>query len=149
MFAKDAHLILVTGKYLNIIKLCSRLEAHPFHKEIQISLDKSLKHQDFTETIMRAYDWANEKLHHLIFEQFKLLDVLKSMKGYYFLGFGDLFIHFMDSAEEDLNSKSGKFMLDLKAKPVSVEKLQNLFELLIRTSSANGDPYKEEVICRL
>ena len=64
------------------------------------------------------------------------------MKGYYFLGFGDLFVHFMDSADEDLNSKSGKFKVDMKSKPVSVQKLQSLFELLIRTSSANNDPYK-------
>ena len=32
IFAKDAHLILVTGKYLNIIKNCSELEAHPLQK---------------------------------------------------------------------------------------------------------------------
>lgn len=32
MFEKDAHIILVTGKYLNIIRMCSGLEAHPFHK---------------------------------------------------------------------------------------------------------------------
>ena len=27
--------------------------------------------------------------------------------------------------------------------------MQNLFELLIRTSSANNDPFKEEVTCRI
>ena len=69
--------------------------------------------------------------------------MLNSIKGYYFLGFGDLFVHFMDNAEEDLNSKNSKYSVELKARPVSVEKLQNLFELLIRTSSANADPYKE------
>ena len=68
--------------------------------------------------------------------------MLNSIKGYYFLGFGDLFVHFMDNAEEDLNSKNSKYSVELKARPVSVEKLQNLFELLIRTSSANADPYK-------
>lgn len=34
LFEKDAHLILVTGKYLNIIRICSGLEQHPLHKEI-------------------------------------------------------------------------------------------------------------------
>ena len=76
---------------------------------------------------MRAYDWANEKLQRLILKDFKLIEVLRSMKGYYFLGFGDLFVHFMDSADEDLNSKSGKFKVDMKSKPVSVQKLQSLF----------------------
>lgn len=93
---------------------------------------------------MRAYDWANERLQALVLKEFKLLEVLKSLKGYYFLGFGDLFVHFMISAEEDLNAKNSKIIdiKDLKSRPVSVEKLQNLFELLIRTSSANSDPYK-------
>lgn len=35
LFEKDGHLILVTGKYLNIIKMCTGLEQqHPLHKEI-------------------------------------------------------------------------------------------------------------------
>lgn len=55
----------------------------------------------------------------------------------------------MDSAEADLNAKNSKFSVDIKSKPVSVEKLQNLFELLIRTSSANNDPYKEDISCKL
>lgn len=39
----------------------------------------------------------------LVFDQYKFNDVLKSIKGYYFLEFGDLFVHFMDVAEEDLS----------------------------------------------
>ncbi len=34
IFEKDSHLILVTGKYLNILRICSGLEQHPLHKEI-------------------------------------------------------------------------------------------------------------------
>lgn len=77
-------------------------------------------------------------------KEFKLEDVLRSLKGYYFLEFGDLFLHFMISAEDDLNAKNSKIfdVKDQKSRPVSIEKLQNLFELLIRTSSANSDPYK-------
>lgn len=76
---------------------------------------------------MRAYNWANEKLQNLVLKDLKLEQVIKSVKGYYFLGYGDLFVHFMDSAEDDLNAKNSKFSVDVKAKPVSVEKLQNLF----------------------
>lgn len=47
---------------------------------------------------MRAYEWANDKLQNLIINESKLPEVLKSIKGYYFLGFGDLFVHFMDNA---------------------------------------------------
>ena len=32
LFQKDAHHILVTGKYLNVIKMCSALDFHPLHK---------------------------------------------------------------------------------------------------------------------
>ena len=90
-------------------------------------MEKHIHNQDFTDSIMRAYDWANEKLQNLVINQFKLPEVLKSIKGYYFLGFGDLFVHFMDNAEEDLNSKNGAFSIHTKTKPVSVDKLQNLF----------------------
>lgn len=38
------------------------------------------------------------------------------------MGYGDLFVHFMISAEEDLNAKNSKYMdpKDLKSRPVSV-----------------------------
>ena len=32
LFEKDSYNILVTGKYLNIMKVCSGLEQHPLHK---------------------------------------------------------------------------------------------------------------------
>ena len=105
-----------------------------------------MKYQDFTECIGRAYDWANEKLQNLILNDYKLLEVLKSMKGYYFMEYGDLFVHFMESAQSELSSN---FEGNERKSKVSIEKLQNLFELLIRTSSANSDPYKEEIECKL
>lgn len=77
----------------------------------------------------------------------KLQAVLKSIKGYFFMEFGDLFVHFMESFEADL-------LLPKKAKSFeertfSQAKMQNLFELLVRTSSANSDPYKEDISCRI
>ena len=71
---------------------------------------------------MRAYDWANERLQNLVMKEFKLEEILKSLKGYYFLGYGDLFVHFMISAEDDLSAKNSKFLdsKDLKSRPVSV-----------------------------
>lgn len=71
---------------------------------------------------MRAYDWANERLQNLVLKEFRLEDVLRSLKGYYFLGFGDLFLHFVIAAEEDLNTKNSKFVdaKDPKSRPISV-----------------------------
>ena len=98
--------------------------------------------QNFTEPITRAYQWANNEMLKLVFHEYKFNDVLKSVKGYYFLEFGDLFVHFMDVAQEDLSIPKKKFE-GQKPKPFSEEKVQNLFELLLRTSSANNDPFKD------
>jgi hypothetical protein len=76
------------------------------------------------------------------------MDVLSSLKGYYFLQFGDLFVHFLDASEEDLITQK-KAKIDSKARHFSVEKLQSLFDLTVRTSSAVNDCCKEEVSCRL
>lgn len=66
---------------------------------------------------MRAYNWANERLQNLIIREFKLKEVLMSIKGYYFLGFGDLFVHFMDRADKELDAKNSKYHTDAKSKP--------------------------------
>jgi len=42
-----------------------------------------------------------------------------------------------------------KSKTDMRGRPFSVEKLQNLFELNVRISSSANDPFKEEVSCRL
>lgn len=77
------------------------------------------------------------------------MEVLKSMKGYFFLEYGDLFVHFMDAAEEDLCMQKKTKVMEAKNKSFSIDKLQNLFELLIRTSSACNDPYKDDVSCKV
>lgn len=55
----------------------------------------------------------------------------------------------MDAAEEDLLTPKKKTSEGQKTKVVSEEKMQSLFELLIRTSSANNDPFKDEVTCKI
>lgn len=47
------------------------------------------------------------------------MDVLSSLKGYYFLQFGDLFVHFLDASEEDLITQK-KAKIDSKARHFSV-----------------------------
>ena len=62
--------------------------------------------------------------------------------------FGDFFIHFIECAEKYLFQPKASRNLN-KKEHVSAEKLQSLFELIIRTSSANNDPFKEDVSCRI
>ena len=65
---------------------------------------------------------------------------LRSIKHYFFLDLGDFFVHFLDSAEEELNKG---------IKSVSKEKLESLLEMSLRTSSANADPFKDDLTCDL
>lgn len=44
----------------------------------------------------------------LVFDQCKFDDVLKSIKGYYFMEYGDLFVHFLDVAIDDLSIPKNK-----------------------------------------
>lgn len=70
----------------------------------------------------------------------RLVDRLQSIKQYFFLEAGDFFIHFMDAAESELVKEVSL---------ISQEKLQSLLEMGIRTSSAEKDPFKDDVYCYL
>lgn len=48
IFAKEANEILVTGKYLNILKACNKLGENPFRKEIYIQFEKYITLQNFS-----------------------------------------------------------------------------------------------------
>jgi gamma-tubulin complex component 2 len=116
---RDQQKILVTGKYLNILKACNREIHCPFLKDIEHNIEYHISRQNFTEPIQRAYDWANEHLLNLVFKECKLREVLTSLKGYYFLKFGDLFIYFLDVTEDELITQK-KAKLDAKNRPFSV-----------------------------
>lgn len=76
----------------------------------------------------------------LILIEEQLFQRLKSIKHYFFLELGDFFLHFLDAAEDELS----KIL-----KSVSKEKLESLLEISIRTSSANSDPFKDDLVCDL
>lgn len=62
------------------------------------------------------------------------------MKHYFFLDLGDFLIHFLDAADD---------IMDDVTNNVSIEKLESLLEMAIRTSSANLDPFKDDLTCEL
>lgn len=64
---RDAQTILVTGKYINILKACNREIKCPFAKEIENDVEIHANKLNFTDPIKKAYDWANEQLVHLVF----------------------------------------------------------------------------------
>lgn len=97
-FQKESEIILMTGKYLNVISECGQRVEHPYRDELHNNLTKYMEMQDFTGPLQNAYNWANQELNNLIVKEKQLMGLLRSMKGYFFMEFGDLFVHFLDAA---------------------------------------------------
>lgn len=139
--------ILHSGKYLNVIRECGKDVKCPLEQDIKISINNTalskdcsqsslIQHKDFSEPIEKAHEWSSKRLLELFFEEERLMDRLKSIKHYFFLDLGDFFAHFFDGAET---------YLEALTKEVSNDKLKSLLELSIRMSTANGDPFKDDL----
>ncbi|KAL6577978.1 Gamma-tubulin complex component 2 [Orobanche minor] len=134
--ANAAETILTTGKYLNVMRECGH--------SIQVPVAESLKlttvgyNHRYLECIKGAYDFASGELLNLIKEKYDLMRKLRSIKHYLLLDQGDFLVHFMDIAREELMKKPDE---------ISVEKLQSLLDLALRSSAAVADPYHEDLTC--
>ena len=95
---KDSEIILMTGKYLNVISECNQKIQNPCRGELHTVLNQCMELQDFTEPLQNAYNLANDQLNNLILKEKELLGLLKSMKGFFFMEYGDFFVHFLDAA---------------------------------------------------
>ncbi|XP_074292380.1 gamma-tubulin complex component 2 [Silene latifolia] len=136
-FLKDvAGTILTTGKYLNVMRECGH--------NVQVRVSENSKLQNFgsnhhyLECIKTAYDFASGELLNLVREKYDLMGKLRSIKHYLLLDQGDFLVHFMDIAREELTKK---------AEEVSVEKLQSLLDLALRSTAAAADPCHEDLTC--
>lgn len=129
--------ILQTGKYLNVVRTCGQdLETPP----TIVHLKYTLNERYYTEQIDTAYKHAAKQAITLIVQDSDLIGHLRSIKHYFLLDQGDLFVHFMDIAEEELQ------------KPISsipLSRLESLMELALRTSVVNCDPYKDNLRVKL
>jgi len=96
--------------------------------------------RDFSDPLGKAYEWANQNLINLVLVEEQLMARLKSIKHYFFMDQGDFFVHFLDSADEELAKG---------VKSVSKEKIESLLEMSVRTSVTNNDPFKEDLTCDL
>ena len=76
----------------------------------------------------------------MIMNEEDLLTKLSSIKNFFLFGKADYFVHFIDSAEEELKKNVSQ---------VSKEKLESLLEMSIRTSSLANDAYFEDFTCSL
>jgi Spc97 / Spc98 family. len=60
----------------------------------------------------------------------------RSVKHYFLLDQGDFIVQFMDSCEAELSKNIDDIV---------PTRLESLLELALRTSAANGDPYKDDM----
>ncbi|XP_014909785.1 gamma-tubulin complex component 2 [Poecilia latipinna] len=129
---KMADKILSTGKYLNVVRECGRDVTCPDAKEVLYTL----KERAYVEQIEKAYNYASKVLLDFLMDEKELVLRLRSIKHYFLMDKGDFFVHFMDLTEEELK------------KPVDdivPPRLEALLELALRMSTANTDPFKDDL----
>ncbi|XP_042987945.1 gamma-tubulin complex component 2 isoform X2 [Carya illinoinensis] len=134
--ANIAGTISTTGKYLNVMRECGHTVQVPVSENSKLMTFGSNHH--YLECIKAAYDFASSELLNLIKEKYDLVGKLRSIKHYLLLDQGDFLVHFMDIARDELTKK-----LD----DISVEKLQSLLDLALRTTAAAADPCHEDLTC--
>jgi gamma-tubulin complex component 2 len=146
--------ILFTGKYLNAINITVKIQTqnssnkNPKNnsiKQYEVKQENqeilfSMKHEHYKEIIDKAYDYSNKLLLDLLLNEFKLIMRLKSLKHYFLLDQSDFMVHFMDISEEEM-SKS--------VATIKPSRLESLLELSLRITSANSDPYKDDLKVKL
>jgi len=131
--APHAAAALDCGKLLHVVRECGREPANPQ------SLGYTLDERALGAAIGAARAWASEQALGVVVGEAQLLARLQSIKHYFLLDQGDFFVHFLDSAEEEL------------VKPVSaisVGRLHSKLELSLR-QSALVDPFKSSLSCEL
>lgn len=128
--------ILRTGKYLNVIRQCG--------KNVNVAQTEKLEfnplNHDHINFITNAYTFASKTLLDVLVKENDLMGHLASVKRYFLLFQGDFIAQFMDACEDELSKNVDKVL------PM---KLDNLLGLTLRLSSANHDPYKDDLHCEL
>ncbi|KAL6008296.1 hypothetical protein ACLOJK_033802 [Asimina triloba] len=131
-----ARTILTTGKYLNVMRECGHNVQVPISENSKLTSFGSSHH--YLECIKAAYDFSSGELLNLIKEKYDLMGKLRSLKRYLLLDQGDFLVHFMDIARDELAKRP---------EDISVEKLQSLLDLALRSTAAATDPSHEELTC--
>ncbi|XP_060820423.1 gamma-tubulin complex component 2-like isoform X2 [Bombus pascuorum] len=129
---EQAQTILRTGKYFNVIRQCG--------KTVQWGKQEPLIYQHqgqkYIATIDRAYSEAAKTLLEVLIHENDLMGRLRSVKNYFLLAQGDFVVQFMNLCETELN----KNMYD-----IVIHRLASLLEVALRMSTADSDPYKDDL----
>uniref|UniRef100_A0A182Y143 Gamma-tubulin complex component n=1 Tax=Anopheles stephensi TaxID=30069 RepID=A0A182Y143_ANOST len=154
--SKYADIILRTGKYLNVVRVCGGADFQPGNANGNDSMHSTAtanskgssatqpgkqleyKHfdQSYIDEIEEAYNFASSSLLNLIMNKYDLMGRLLSVKRYFLLQQGDFITEFMDAVEEDLRKNVDTLH------PI---RLANLLDVTLGLSSAKYDEYHEDL----
>ncbi|KAK7083510.1 Gamma-tubulin complex component 2 [Halocaridina rubra] len=129
------NVILLTGKYLNVIRQSGQEVRSPEQQKPIFSTTEA----SYSEVIERTYNFPSKKLFELFMDEKNLMGRLRSVKRFFLLDEGDFVLQLISKCEEELKKK-----IDVRPKC-----LQMLFKLALEDSSANNDIYKDDIICTL
>ncbi|XP_020277442.1 gamma-tubulin complex component 2-like isoform X2 [Pseudomyrmex gracilis] len=129
---EHAQTILRTGKYFNVIRQCGKT----VQWVRQEPLSYQCQGQKYIAAIDRAYSEAARQLLEVLMKENDLMGRLRSVKNYFLLAQGDFMVQFMNLCEAELN----KSMYD-----IVLHRLASLLEVALRMSTADSDPYKDDL----
>ncbi len=92
------------------------------------------------DRIERASRLSSRALLDFLLEDNQLLGRLRSLKHYFLVDQGDFFVHFMDSAEDELRRSTAN---------ISIPRLEFLLDVSIRQSINDGDEFRGDLKCAL
>lgn len=148
MLRSCAEKALIAGKYLNVLRESNpNLDNYSGNKESLVDFlkEKELKfnpegENSLPNVIEEAYLFSSRALLRLLEQRHGLSIHLLSLRRYFFLEHGDFFTQFMDTAEMELK---------LEVKDISINRIQNLLNVAISTSSLKDDPHRDDLTCNL
>ncbi|XP_052872550.1 gamma-tubulin complex component 2 homolog [Anopheles cruzii] len=134
---KHADIILRTGKYLNVVRVCgSADELHPAISPVSKPFGYRHADQSYIDAIEEAYNFASSSLLNLIMNKYDLMGRLLSVKHYFLLQQGDFITEFMDAVEDDLRKDVDSLH------PI---RIANLLDVTLGLSSAKHDEYHDDL----
>ncbi|GLV35243.1 Gamma-tubulin ring protein 84 [Carabus blaptoides fortunei] len=126
-----ADIILRAGKYLNVIRQCGKTISSKSEHIVY-----KIEEREYVETIEKAYLFASKTLLELLMKENDLMGRLRSVKHYFLLDQGDFILQFLNLCEKELSKNVNQVLL---------ARLESFLEIALRMSSANSDPYKEDM----
>lgn len=149
--------ILLTGKYLNAISETGKSLFKVPNENNEIDSSESnldfknyvpnakeilftTKEEIYKQIVDNSYNFSSKVLLNLLLKDHKLIDRLRSLKHYFLHDQSDFMVHFMDIAAEEM---------DKDISEIKLNRLESLLELSLRITSANSDPYKDDLKVKL